>query len=225
MAHVAFSLAAPFDCATAQAAALALLHRGTPFDWLPGAAGPDHGTQLSVVDLEGQEIRAGALPAILDWIEDFHPGQPLHPEDPATRGRHRALLRVAERLPARLSDMLTARTDRDLDIAQHFLLDLMQTFEEEAARADARLSNVDLALAPVLWRIALLDRDYATHILAPLRRLRGRHERILSLAPTRRALNAAAERRFHDRIGRSAGLIATGGNRNDWSRALGPFGA
>lgn len=220
MAHIAFGLAASCDCATAQSAALAFLHRGTPFDWRPGEGGP----QLSVVDLDGQEIRAGTLPSILDWIEDFHPDRPFHPEDPATRGRHRALLHVAERLPARLRDVLVAETDRDLDIAQHFLLDLMQAFEDDAERADAPLTNIDLAITPVLWRIALLDRHYATHVLAPLRALRGRHERIMMLAPTRRVLNAMAERRFHDRITRAGGLIASGGNRNDWSRALGPFG-
>ena len=74
----------PLDCAVAQGARLALALRG----WPTGAAGQAQATRLLVESQPDVILTIEDPAAMIELIEDLHPGHPLHPRDPAARARH-----------------------------------------------------------------------------------------------------------------------------------------
>lgn len=206
-----FDLFGVDDCPVAQGVALALVHRRSFFRWEP-RHGP---TQLRITDAEGEGVLLRDPAGMIEWIEDLLPDATLTSRSAGGQ----ALLRGAARLPARVAAVTAARHARDLDLAQHFLHEALQPLEAEAG--GRRVSALDFLIAPVLWRIDLLDRAFGAHLLAGLPGLEARIGWFLGLPRSGRVLNAAAQERYLAAVSAAGGVLAAGGHRCDWSRAFG----
>ncbi len=222
MTGTSFDIHAPQDSPAGQRAMLALAPRGAAFRWHAAIQ-----SRLVIAGPGGEaEIVEDPL-SMIERIEAHHPDQPLHPRDEERRARHRALMVAAMAAERRLDAVLSAGGTGQLDLALHFLFRSLEAIEagiEPPPRTDRQpLSNLDVTLAPLLWRIVLLDRTAATFVLAPLPRLAARARWLMRQIEVNELFDAAAIGRFVAglRVLTSAEGAAAD---EDWSRALGPAG-
>lgn len=207
----------PQDCAVAQGARLALVLRG----WPPGPAGQAQATRLLVERQPGVILTIEDPAAMIELIEDLHPDQPLHPRDPATRARHRGLIALAGPARGELGRVTGARNLRDLDIAVFALRDTLARLDRGLAGEPlGPLANLDLSLAPLLWRIAILDRRFGLHLGDGLAACRGRIAQAFDHPQVRLVLDRAAGRRFLDGIDPRSALHDTARAGAEWRRAF-----
>lgn len=225
------SLTAPPGHTLAETVCLAFAARGTALSRQTGAdqAGAISGGTLRLsIERDGQATVTLTDPAaMLELAEDLHPDQPLLPRDPVQRAEHRQALAVMARL-ATLTDRLTQTTDqRDIDLNTHLL-------REQLARIAPLLAGsghvpraillVDLALAPLLWRITALDRAFDTHLLSGFDALLARHVWLIRHPVLDDVLLPSRLADWLDSIRRNNALISRVQDRVDWSGALGPAG-
>lgn len=119
------------------------------------------------------------------------------------------------RAEALLEGVVTAHNPRDLDMAIHRLRDLLLRVLTEGC------SSVQLdGLAPVLSRMAALDRAFDCHLCSGLQHLIDRAARARGRGP----VDPAPLRAYVDGVARSGAFVAHSDARCNWSRALGHCG-
>ncbi len=233
MAGFQLHLAAPQDCPVAERVALALAPRGTTLERTvlrsgPGqVAGPARLTLSRTGDVRPVVVHDGLV--MLELVEDLHPDQPLHPRDTARRARHRELMAQALRAQDRLAQVTVAQGPRDVDLEVHRLRGLLQALSLgiEPLRGQGRqpLSNLDVVLAPLLWRILLLDAVYETHLGTGFETLMARGRWLIAQPEVGEVLTPAVGEAWVAALIAGGGGIVAEARAPDWSRALGPEGA
>lgn len=122
---------------------------------------------------------------------------------------------------APLAEVMAAANPRDLDLAVHQLrtvLDRIQRQTDPATGPDPR----DAALAPVLWRMAVLDGAFEACLGIGFEQLARRVGRLIILHDLGPGRDAA--RCLVSTLVETGAFIAQPEARHDWSRALGPAG-
>lgn len=176
-------------CPMVESASLALSARGTDFDRrkarnpasLSGPALP--AAALFIRDPQGQSHTITDSLIALDVIDDLYSSHTLYPADPLEKARMRDTVQWAVRAHARVDPVLTAQADNDLDIAVFFLRSLLQKLSDRLAGCPdtaTSLTNADIALAPLLWRLGVLDATFNSYLLSGLEILSDHRARILS---------------------------------------------
>lgn len=221
-----FHIAAPADCAVVQQMRLALALRGAvpevtvlPDD--PGAAGKARLTcrarGLGVVVLHDAV-------AMLELVEDRFPDRPLHPADPLVRARHRELIGKVLAAHGSLGAVLAAPDPRDLDLAVYRLRDRLRAIADglEPVRPTQPfpLTNLALALAPLLWRLQVIDRNFGAMLGLGLPRLPEVADSLLVNPVVATVLDGAAAARLVARL--QGGNMALGRIETSalWDRAF-----
>jgi hypothetical protein len=228
---IALSLSAPPGQAFAETVSLALAARGTAVERsLPASTGGgiSGGAVLLTLRREGADPLTLSDPgAILDLIEELHPDQPLLPRDAVRRAEHRQAIAAIARL-AVLLDRLTRTTDqRDVDLNTHLLreqLSRLAPILATAGQTDRSFTLPDLAAAPLLWRIAALDRAHDTHLLTGFDAIRDRGIWLVRHPLVAEVLRPSILAAWLDGLRVDGALVARSEDRIDWSGALGPAG-
>ncbi|MCA3444678.1 MAG: hypothetical protein INF52_15150 [Rhodobacter sp.] len=166
MNNVAFHLiSAPF-CPDAERAMIALTWRGTAVT----QERRDGPARLVVRRAGAHDLHLTDPLVMLELIEDLHPDQPLHPRDQIMKADHRDLMARALLVQARLARVIAAASAQDLDLAVYFLRDELARIEPRLHRHSRipghGLFNIDIAFAPVLWRLATLDHQAGAFLLS-----------------------------------------------------------
>lgn len=134
-----------------------------------------------------------------------------------TAGPPRQVIAAAKRL----SDVLEATNPRDLDIAVYQLRAVLADIEHPS-RPQACRDLHDLALVPVLWRMAVLDRAFDAFLGIGFEHAALRAGHLLTRYNLRP--DPAAARRLISALVEAGAFIAQPQARGDWSHALGPAG-
>ncbi len=167
-------------CPIAQRVLIAAALRGHPVTRRITSGGEPQSTTIepTILTLHGRraEVQVTDGLALVELVEDLFPDAPLHPRDPATRAVHRNLMAIAAEAQTRLSRAARDRQAQDLDLS-------LGNLEAQLGRLEARLvagdhapgglvANVDVVLAPLLWRLRILDEQAGTQLLQRFARLR-----------------------------------------------------
>lgn len=213
--HRRFRISGSPTCPAAQRAGLALVLRGRDFDQARG----NGRTRLLIEQPQGLVLAIESPVAMLELIEDLHPDQPLHPAEPALRARHRQLIAATDAAQGALQAVAAARNLRDLDIAVFALRQRLLGIEAELRQLPATAgSNLDIALAPLIWRLAVLDRRHGLHLGDDLPGATQRLAQLLARPEARRVLSLAAGRAFLDEIAAQGAAVAL--SAEDWDRCF-----
>lgn len=160
---------------------------------------------------------------MVEMIEALHPDQPFHPRDPDRLVSHRKLMAASLRAQGRLEALLSAQTTCDLDLAHHFLHEALLPLEHGLAdrplAARRTISNLDVMLAPLLWRMLLLDRFIGTHIASRLPRLHGWTMWLMQQDTVSAVLTDAAAHEFLDELRNESSAVICS-PQIDWNRAF-----
>lgn len=210
---VATGLAARQDSPVTQRLRLALTLRGLPAD-------PDEAARMRAAILHQGGDSAGLSDqlALIDLIDSLYPDRPLYPVDRRARSRQRDLIRQALHCHERLDRITAAHNPRDLDLAVHGFRQSLGPLDAGLAGADAVPGNPDVVLAPLLWRVRLLDLHCKAWLAVGFDHVAARTDHLLALDAVTTVLDRFAARRFLAGLDRDSGLVA----RPDWSNALGP---
>lgn len=226
-----FHMAAPPDSAVAQRVQMALALRGavaevTALRPQNGLAGQGRLT-CRVAGQGCVVLHDGA--AMLELVEDLFPEAPLHPADPALRAQHRELIGKVLAAHDSLATVLAARDPRDLDLAIFRLRDALRPLDDlpAARRAEAppALSNLSIALAPLLWRLQVIDGAFQARLGAGLLRIRHQVQGLLQHPQIATVLDQAAAARLVARIRDSGAAVANPESWSVWDRAFASAGA
>lgn len=213
--HPRFRISGSPICPAAQRAGLALVLRGRDFEQARGSGC----TRLLIEQPHGLVLAIESPVAMLELIEDLHPEQPLHPADPALRARHRQLIAAADAAQGALQAVTAARNLRDLDIAAFALRQRLLAIEGELRHLPTTgRSNLDIALGPLVWRLAVLDRRYQLHLGDDLPAATQRLAQLLARPESRRVLSRANGRAFLHEIGAQGAAVAMAAE--DWDRCF-----
>lgn len=238
--HPVFHIAAPPDCAVAQRIELALSLRGVTLEMTTlrphnGVAGQGRLTYRAPAQATGQAFAKGSLVlhdsvAMLELVEDLFPDHPLHPADPVLRAHHRDLIGRILVAHQSLAAVTSAQDPRDLDLAIYRLRDLLCPLDEalELPRQDrpqGPLSNLSIALAPLLWRLRVIDQHFQAKLGAGLPRLRAQAEVLLAHPAIAAVLDQAAAARLVARLTDSGPALAGQSLSDLWDRAFVSAGA
>lgn len=208
-----FHLAAPPDGALAQRVQLALALHGVAV-----CLRPAEGAECLTVVCAGQGklvLRDGI--AMLDLIWRLF-GARL-PADPWQRDLLEQVLLAEERLAA----VMAAQDARDLDLAVYHLRETLQRIGEGLGRlTPAGLQRVDVALAPLLWRLQVLDGRFGSQLGAGLPVLRAHAARLLAVPQVAALLDGAAAARLVARVRGSGAALADAEVWTIWDRAFAP---
>ncbi|WEF25602.1 hypothetical protein [Paracoccus sp. S3-43] len=144
-------------------------------------------------------------------------------DDPRTIRAETAWLALAVAAARHLDQVMAARNPRDLDLAIHQLRTaLLRILRRSGLNVGPDLR--DAALAPVLWRMAVLDRAFGSYLGIGLDPLARRAALLLARHDGGRILGETAARQLVDSLRAEGAFIARPEARCDWSRALGPAG-
>ncbi|WP_240643428.1 hypothetical protein [Paracoccus siganidrum] len=217
--HMPRLIAAP-GCLTAQRAGLALVLCGRP---TRPVAGPR--TELRLASPYRQDLAVHEPLAILALLDELCPGA-LFSGDPERRAGQQKLIGQAVLADARLTEVTNAANHRDLDIAVHLLRDAMLRIERCFANRGALpvLDAQDAVVAPLIWRMMLLDRHHRTHLCLGLDRIMAQAARLSQLPGADTVLDDAAAGCFLAQLPPGAVIGLPEDNRPDWAPALGPAG-
>jgi serine O-acetyltransferase len=213
-------LIASRDCLTAQRAALALVLCGRPAKPVVGTH-----TELRLADPFRQDLIQREPLAMLAALDALCPGT-LFSTDPELRAGQQGLIGHAADADARLAEVTKARNHRDLDIAIHLLRDVMLRIERSFDNRGAApvLDARDAVIAPLIWRMMLLDRHYRTYLCLGLDRSMALAGRMLDLPGADVVLDDLAAGEFLDQLSPEAVIRLPEDMRPDWAPALGPAG-
>ena len=214
--------AAPF-CPVAQTAKVALAVRGTP--WIHDPTREDAPARLLVHGGTGSNEASATVLAdpweMLDRIEAEHPQSPLLPADPAARAI--AINRTQTGLALRrcLSAVTRATEPNECDVAVHSLRRRLEQAEVTLVREEGHeLGLVDVAFAPVLWRLRVLDERRDAHLLDGLPGLR-RWGAILSSHPAVRVALGPDPEDTYLAVLDTRGIVASMADAVAWQLLLG----
>ncbi len=168
-------------CPIAQRVLIAAALRGHPVTRRITSGGEPQSTTIEPTILTlhsaGAEVQVTDGLAMVELVEDLFPDHPLHPRDPVARAVHRNLMAIAAEAQTRLSRAARDRQAQDLDLSLGNLEAQLGRLEARLAAGDhapgGRVANVDVVLAPLLWRLRILDEQAGTHLLQRFARLRG----------------------------------------------------
>jgi glutathione S-transferase len=182
----ALTLVGYTTCPFTQRANIALREHGVTFDvvFLGGGEKPDWFDALSPtgrvpvlrVERAGRPVKAlfesGALQEL---AEDIGPVK-LHPADPFERAEHRAWIDLAAEMLADSGRLSMVRTGDELAPLRAALDGKLKRLEGAASAegpyfAGAAFSNIDIALAPLFVRLAILERTTAVRFGEALARV------------------------------------------------------
>ena len=221
-----FHIAASQDCAVAQRLQLALSLRGVVPEVT--ALRPNNGvsglTRLSYRGAgRGNLILYDSL-AMLELVEDLFPDQPLHPADPALRAHHREMIGRILVAHQGLAAVMAARDPRGLDLAIYRLRDQLRPIDEQLEpprpKGPLVLSNLSIAMAPLLWRLRVIDGGFLAGLGAGLLRLRACADQLLADPAVTAVLDDAAASRFVARIKDSGSALTSTDLSSVWDRAF-----
>lgn len=229
--RAAFHLRAIPFCPVAQRAMVALAARGTGWSMeeIPGPDAPGRGLPQLVVRQPGSPDRIfDKSIAMVEAVENLHPGRPLYPENRDERGAVRALMELGRGLQIRLSAVTHARDSVENDYAIHRLRQRLNLVEKTLADAPdivARpLSNAGVVFGPTLWRIIFVDRRFETHLLSGLSRLSSWGHRLSEHPAMRNVLGTGGEKTYLALLqGRGVPLVSKV-DAELWRRAYGAGG-
>lgn len=212
-----FHLAAPPDGALAQRVQLALALHGAAV-----CVRPAEGASCLTVLCTGQGklvLRDGI--AMLDLIWRLF-GARL-PTDPAQRAARRDLLEQVVLAEERLAAVMAARDARDLDLAVYHLRETLQRIGKGlGGLTPAGLERTDVALAPLLWRLQVLDGRFGSQLGVGLPVLRAHAARLLAVPQVADLLDRAAAARLVARVRDSGAALADSEVWTIWDRAFAP---
>lgn len=134
-----------------------------------------------------------------------------------------ALLSQSLAAAEHLGRVMDARNPRDLDLAIHRLRMVLVNIQRRSG-LNVGPDLHDGALAPVLWRMALLDRAFGSYLGIGLDGLTQRTGLLLARHDNNRILGPSLARNLIAVLRASGAFIACPDARCDWSRALGPAG-
>lgn len=215
-----FEIHARSDAICAQRLILALTPRGASYQWIHQR----RGEQLIVRYPDGKIESCEDPLAMIELVESCFPDQPFHPRDGARLALHRRLMKATLEAERRLSDVLIAKGMGDLDLALHFLFRSLEHIEagiEPPPRVSRQpLSNLDVMLAPLLWRFVVLDRRASTYILTSLPQLAARAGWLLNQIEVRELFDRQAADHFIAEIGPLGAGVAVD-QCADWAVAKG----
>lgn len=215
---LSFHLAAPPDGALAQRVQLALGLHGAALCLRPA----DGAARLTVVCAgQGKLVLRDGI-AMLDLIWRLF-GARL-PTDPAQRAAQRDLLEQVVLAEERLAAVMVARDARDLDLAVYHLRETLKRIGKGLGGLTpaAGLERTDVALAPLLWRLQVLDGGFGSQLGAGLPVLRVHAARLLAVPQVADLLDRAAAARLVARVRDSGAALADAEVWTVWDRAFAP---
>ncbi|AJE46800.1 serine O-acetyltransferase [Celeribacter indicus] len=215
--HMPRLIAAP-GCLTAQRAGLALLICGLPLRAEPGPR-----TELRLTGpFKDTTVRRDPQ-SILALLDELCPGI-LFSADPDRRAGQQRLICQTMTADVRLREVTHATNHRDLDIAIHLLRDTMLRIERwfDAPPAVPAPDAVVAVVAPLIWRMTLLDRHHRTHLCLGLEGIMSQAAQVSRLPGAETLLGEEAARRFLARLPAGAVISLPEDKRPDWAQALGP---
>jgi glutathione S-transferase len=179
---------------------------------------------LTVTLPERQPTRLSDSLAIIELIDELSPGTSLHPSDPLDRARHRDISGLGLLAQYQLSYAARATQHNVLDVQIHRLNDTLRRLnsrlEQGLYKGSLPISNVDVILAPTLWRMQVLDLWTGTYFLTPYPLLRALTDRILPLSAVAEVLSERAVEDYLSALRARGALIADRNRNDDWSAAF-----
>ncbi|GEM_PF-2152290 len=215
-----FHIAAPPDSAVAQRVQLALALHGVGVTVGPAATRP----HLTVGCAGRGKLVLGDSLAMLELIDRLF--APRSAGNPAGRAARRQIVDQVLLAEDRLAAVIAARDGRDLDLAVYHLRESLRRIENGLAAlpptAPAGPGLLDCALAPLLWRLQVLDRRFAARLGVGLPGLHALAVRLLALPQVAAVLNRAAADRLVSHLRDSGAALADAEVWTIWDRAFAP---
>ena len=209
-----------FDvCPFVQRSAIALRHKGIPFERIDIdlADKPDWFTAISPLGKvpvlrEGDEVLFES--AVINEYLDETRGEPLMPTDPLARAKHRAWIEVGSAVLG--SQYMMSIADSDEAWATHRdaiatrLGHVEQALGEGPYFAGSAFSLVDTAWAPFFTRLALLDERKPSGLLDAVPKTAAWGAALVGLDAVRASVHDDFDDRFHRYLDRRGGVYAAG---------------
>ena len=209
-------------CPFVQRAVIALKERGTPFetryvdlenkpDWFLAISPLGKVPLLRVEREEGPAQVLFESAPILEYLEETHPEQPMHPAEPLARAEHRAWIELGSAALGDLWGIATAISGNDLDIAVHALRTKLERIESRPGDGPwfdgARFSNVDAVFAPAFRQIAALESVTSTYLLEGLPKVRAWSDALLARPSVQAAVPEDYTERYLARLRRFGAIV------------------
>lgn len=208
-----YRVTGPVDCPMTQSVELALALRGLPVRRQIGSR-----TLLVIRQDEGVLLVAEGGVAIFDLIDRLDPGKVAAPQDGPSQQKLAAL--AFDAAPA-LEQVIAARNLRDLDLGIYVLRKKLVQIEAQLADlADAPASQMDAALLPLFWRIALLDLRHQAHLGDGLWHWTRRSGRMLRDPRFALHFDRVAGRKFLERLIDQGSALACDPRYENWDGAF-----
>lgn len=162
--RLAMTLFSADDCARCHTVRIVLAEKGISYDLqrVSDADMPEDLHDLNpygeVPTLVDRDLILYNHQVIMEYLDERFPHPPLMPVDPVSRGRNRMMLYRIERDWYSLADKII-RDDNDAARKQlrDGLLSTVPVFDSKPFFMSDELSLIDCAIAPLLWRLPMLN--------------------------------------------------------------------
>lgn len=162
--RLAMTLFSADDCARCHTVRIVLAEKGISYDLqrVSDADMPEDLHDLNpygeVPTLVDRDLVLYNHQVIMEYLDERFPHPPLMPVDPVSRGRNRMMLYRIERDWYSLADKII-RDDNDAARKQlrDGLLSTVPVFDSKPFFMSDELSLIDCAIAPLLWRLPMLN--------------------------------------------------------------------
>lgn len=162
--RLAMTLFSADDCARCHTVRMVLAEKGISYDLqrVSDADMPEDLHDLNpygeVPTLVDRDLVLYNHQVIMEYLDERFPHPPLMPVDPVSRGRNRMMLYRIERDWYSLADKII-RDDNDAARKQlrDGLLSTVPVFDSKPFFMSDELSLIDCAIAPLLWRLPMLN--------------------------------------------------------------------
>lgn len=162
--RLAMTLFSSDDCARCHAVRIVLAEKGINFDiqTVSDTEMPEDLHDLNPYDevptLVDRDLVLYNHQVIMEYLDERFPHPPLMPVDPVSRGRNRLMLHRIERDWYTLADrILKASDDTARKDLRDGLLSAVPIFDSKPFFMSDELSLIDCTIAPLLWRLPVLD--------------------------------------------------------------------